>query len=298
MAIKDFLLSLLPVFSRNVIVDDLDNVEDEISTSVTSAYRLATETFNDKYKFKSVEIRSNDVAFNRQVKGEGNIVQIISSALPDVILNLDHVRDLAKKVVDDKVASAGLTYRKANVIRVAQLFGFVSRYSMRYLNYAYILESQAHGIENVKLHDSLEKAEIEWIVVNFPAFCRAFAVVSGQPKQLRAALESVPDIEITDNSDEVLEATIGRDKIDPLMVGFIPVKLNPIYHIGMYIAEWQAAKYKEITQELELIRFRKLNLELEMQKNKDPQIQKSILFLEKRISELSYKQAKMERDYE
>ena len=78
---------------------------------------------------------------------------------------------------------------------------------------------------------------------------------------------------------------------------FIPVWLNPIYHIGMRIAEWQAKRYKSAKEELSLLQLRKLNLERVSAGKPDAKIQSEIKYLEARIQGLNFDIDEMEKKY-
>ena len=161
--------------------------------------------------------------------------------------------------------------------------------------YIYICETSVFEESDTTLVDSFSKAEIEWINHNFIAFCAAFNITSGKPQQVEKQFSNIPDIVVTGDNAHTLGATIGEDKIDPFQMSLIPIWMNPIYHIGMFVAEWQSDRYKAAKEEVRLIQLRKLNLEKLSEGKPDAKIQKEIAYMETRIQGLNFKLAKMEK---
>jgi ABC-type phosphate transport system auxiliary subunit len=73
------------------------------------------------------------------------------------------------------------------------------------------------------------------------------------------------------------------------------VWLNPVYHVGMLVAEWQAARYKAAQEELRTLQLRKLNLEKKLEGKSDAKIEQQISYMQKRVDDLEYKIVKMEK---
>lgn len=90
---------------------------------------------------------------------------------------------------------------------------------------------------------------------------------------------------------------MGSAKVDPFQMDLIPIWLNPIYHIGMFVSEWQADRYKAAKEEVRLLQLRKLNLEKTIEKKPDAKIQHEIEYLSNRVQGMNFKIEKMEKDY-
>ena len=73
--------------------------------------------------------------------------------------------------------------------------------------------------------------------------------------------------------------------------------LNPIYHIRIRIAEWQAAKYQEAKEERSMVELRLLSLK-ELKSGKDnARLEQQIEYNQERLSKLTAKIGRMEENY-
>ncbi|MNU19708.1 hypothetical protein D3C71_79410 [compost metagenome] len=297
MKIGNFLASLLPSFGKDQVLEDCRLTHGEIKNGTLPAYESAAPLLKS-WKFKSDKLKNQFAMFSRVSGMNGNFVDAVAKGLKQANENLDAVEDMISKTYNEDVAASGLTYLKANLLQFVETAGFVSKFARKYLDYIYALETVEVG-DQESASASMEtmlKAHVEWLDANFLSFATAFGIVSTPTANLRKVLGNIPDIVVTADNVQTLGATMGQSKLDPMQFGLIPVWLNPIYHVGMVVAEWQAARHKEMQEELRLIQLRKLNLERVAAGKPDAKIQKEIGWLSSRRDELSYKLQKMERD--
>lgn len=302
MKIAHFLASLLPSFGKEQVVEDIRLTRGELTEITEPAYKSAAEVFKS-WRFKSKHLDDDFAQFKRMVKsGSDNMVVAIDKSLKTVVENLDTVDELINQTYNEEVAGAGLTYLKANLLQFVECVAFVSKFARKYLIYIYVcetaeLDDQAGDNRMEKIAESISPAEIEWLKKNFLSFCTAWNVVTTGSSQLKKALNDIPDVVVTSDNVHTLGATMGENKIDPFQLKLIPVWLNPIYHIGMFVAEWQASRYKAAQEELKLLQLRKLNLQRLQQGKPDAKVQKEIEYMESRIQGLNFKLAKMEKQH-
>lgn len=295
MNISKYLKSLLPSFGRAEVEEDIRITRAEIKEFTQPAYTQAAQMFRG-WKFKSKVLEPQFDTFGRMVKQSSghNPVETIAAAWPLVLENLESAEKLVTAHVGDTVAGAGLTYLKANLLQFVEACAFTSKFARKFLNYVYVCETSEYDEGGASVAESLAPAEIEWIKANFVTFCQAFNIVTGQPQKIRSQLENIPDIEVTEQNASHLAVTQGS-KVDPMHMGLIPVWMNPIYHVGMFVAEWQADRYKQAKEELKLVELRKLNLEKLAAGKPDAAVQKEIQYLESRVEGLAFKIQKMEQ---
>lgn len=296
MRMDKFLASLLPNFEKQTVLEDLRITRSEFKDVVEPAYEGAI-TFLKGWNFKSDEIKDLFVSWKRIVKGAGNdnMYVTIHKGVDEIVKNMAEVEALIEKTYAEDIAGAGLTYMKSNLLQFVECAGFVARYARRFLMYTYIYETGKYEQGGTSVTESLTPAEKQWIEQNFVNFAMAFRAVSGNPGMVKKNLEDIPDIVATSDNTATLGKTVGEDKLDPLQMRFIPVFLNPIYHIRMRVAEWQTARYHTAREELALLQLRKINLEQVHGGKPDAGVQKRIDVLEKRIGDLNYKITKMEK---
>ena len=296
MKIASFIASLLPSFGKDRITEDCRLTRAAIKDVTHPAYASALPLFKT-WKFKSEAIKNHGGTFDRMVKksGTGNMIVHIEKAFPHILENLDTAEDLVIKTFGEDIAGSSLTYMKANLLQFIECIGFVNKYARKFLIYVYVCESAEFPEAGAVVADSLSKAEIDWLNVNFLSFCTALNIVSGNPAHVRKAIEEVPEIVVTSENVHTLGATVGEAKLDPFQMRLVPLWLNPIYHVGMVIAEWQAQSYKASKEEVRLLELRKMNLAKLAEGKPDARLQKEIAYMESRIQGLNYAIAEMEK---
>jgi len=296
MKAHSYLTSLLPSFGKDQVIEDIRLTRGEISDVTIPAYEAAVGLLKDA-SIRSKYLEGDMALFKRTVKSsQGGFTKTVLQALKTSLENLDHAEELITKTYNDDIAGAGVTYMKANLLQLVEVIGFVSKFARKYLLYIYVCETAEFDDSNTELTDSITPAEQEWLRANFLSFCTSINIVSTAPHTLKKSLTDIPDVVITEENSHTVGSTLGDNKVDPLQMRLIPVWLNPIYHIGMFVAEWQANRYKAAQEELKLLQLRKLNLERLSEGKPDARIQKEITYMESRIQGLNYKIAKMEKN--
>lgn len=297
MNLLTYIHDLLPSFKKNKIVESCELIQTSIREHTLPAYVSADSLFDGK-KFKSEEARDFATVYEKKIgKSSGsNMIGSIKDGLSNTITLLQHVSSNADQIFSETETNLSLTYTKATCLRLIDAAEFASNYSRKFLNYIFILET-ANADEHVSVQDSLTPAEIKSIHSGFFDFCIAMFVLLKKVEEIERAIKEIPDTIITTISEKTLPATVGRNKLDPLQLANLSVKVNPLYRIGMMVAEYQANKYKAAKSELELLQLRKLNLEMLYQKKPDAKLQKEIEYMESRVTGLNYKISKMEKDY-
>lgn len=301
MKIETFFKSLLPSFSKDTVLEDCRITKGEIKETVKPAYDEAVKLMKN-WKFKSADIEVLGKEFSSLVKKtHGNMVVTIEMKIPMILANLDEVEDLIKSNFNEEVAAGGVTYLKAQLLQFVEAASFFAKYSRALLNFIYVHESAPYIKETDEQYDAVQNslipAEVVYIQHYFSSFCVALNALSGAEGDIKKALGEVPDIVITDDNVQTLPVSVGQAKLDPLKFGFIPVFLNPIYHVRMAIAEWQVEQYKLAQRELQMLQMRKLNLEKLQQGQPNPVLQQKLGETERAIHGLKAKLSKMEKDY-
>ena len=293
-----YTLSLLPSVQRNKVIEDIGVTRSIVNDSAMEAYTSALPFFKS-WKFKSKDLKPLLDTFDRSVKGAGNdnMVVTIQKSFEPMLKNLEEMEDLVKRMFNQEESGAGISYLKSNILQFVECASFVARFSVKLLNYIYICETSQYE-DGEAIAKSLKKAEIDWIEQNMYNFCLALRVVTGNPGQVKKQVMDVPDVLVTAETADSLAETLGDSRLDPLMMNFIPVKLNPIYHIRMFYENYLNDCYKAAKAERDMVNLRKMNLELLAGGKNDAAIQKEIKYLADRAEDLNYKIKKMEGDHD
>lgn len=297
MEIFNYVKSLLPTFKKDDILEDIRITLNELKSFTIPAYQEAAKS-SGQLVIRSDAIKNRVNIFNTIVKPQkkNDIVGTIFAGLQNNLTNLEEVQTRLESILTEDVVSSSMTYQKANLVYFAELSGFVSRYARRFLNYLYISETSLYDGQP-GIDEALVPAEVKWIENYFDNFCYAFAVVSSDPKKLNKALGDIPEIEISKDNESVLSQTMGKEKINPMSANFVPVAINPFYHIGLMRAVWQTNRYHAAKREIKCLSLRKLQLERLIENKPDAKIQKEIDYLEDQIQGYIRKNAEMERKY-
>lgn len=294
-----FIRSLLPTFSRDQVQEDLDAIRDELDKYVLPVYQTAAKQIG-REQFYSADAIAADEIFEKKLnyRYKGNHI----TAIKDALENSKVLIDLLQTMTDEKfaldVTRAGLDTVRINILQLTEIVGFTVRYARRHLNY--ILTAEVwHQHPDKKLDGGVgvTPGELEWLKKGRDPFITGLNVIKTPKTDIEVKLKEIPSILVSDESVDTAQAIMGKDKTDPFAMRFIPIVLNPIYHMRIRIAEYQAARYKEAQEERSTIELKLIMLkELEAGKQ-NAKVEQQIEYNEERLSKLTYKIFKMEEDY-
>lgn len=290
----NYVKSLLGLNDSSSIIEDLRLTEQELQKFAVPLYKGGLQAFPNS-KFNHPAVVAYMEVFKKHTHGSKHFMAAMNESLDIALKNIEVITEIVQKTFNDDVSSIALTYRKASVMQFSECLSFVSKFSRRFLNYIYVAETSLDEVNGSPIEDALNKRELEWLNANFLNFCLALNVVRFDPRKVEGALDDIPDVVITDDNYNTVAANAGTAKLDPFCTGFIPVALNPIYHVRMFIAEWQNKRFVAAKDEREMIQLRKLNLERINAGKPDAGIQKEIKYLEGRIADLNFDIEEMEK---
>lgn len=154
---------------------------------------------------------------------------------------------------------------------------------LRLLNYFYVLEAAATSKDNSYVSKELSKGDIKELESSLPDFCRAIKSLSKDPKDFEKELAKLPDVTVGPMS-EVTLTNVGSAKLDPINIFSMNGFISPIYRIGMMVANYQVARYKEAVELKTNLELRKIFLEgLQANGQADAVVQKEIEIIQSRI---------------
>lgn len=292
MNIEKFVKSLLPTLEMDKVRDDLANSLKMLRTATIPALKQADLAFK-AHDFKSEVYKDY---WDTYCNGEGNpsrsknLVAVMLAGCVNMETALVAVETMMDELFVSDSEAIGLTYRKANAIQLIAAGSFVAKYARKALLHVFVAESaefKDSGVDSIS--ESIPPAELEWLKANMVNFFIILRNLARAGEDLKKRLIAVPDVTVTQSNVSIASAVHGEKNLDPLNMGFIPVMLNPIYHVRMLWVEYLANSYHAAKEELMLIQLRKLNLERLQDGKPDARIQKEIVALEGRISKLNQK---------
>lgn len=294
MRLSDFISSILPRLRKDEVLEDLRITAGELEKVVTPAYMDASKYLKTS-KFESSEAQEAIKTFYRNYKtahSDKNIVIEIYERIPNLLKNLQFVSEQNDDLLERDILKDGLTAKKAILIRAAEQLSFISRYSVDFLNYLLVMETLSKGGQAERSAPIIEKK----LTDNVVNFARLLATYGKDPEDFKEAFDALPEVVINEKTYSALAAAYSADKLDPmetlLMSGFAA---NPIYHIRLVVAEWQADRYKVYKDKKRMLELRLLQLKMLDDKNPDPKIEREIDYIQNRIEGIEFKMAKMEK---
>lgn len=296
MNLKKFISSILPSFEKGRLVEDVALMKTELNETVVPPYEEAVLQYKGR-KLRAKATQAFDREFQRVVKNtlRGDYVSVCSKVFNEVSKNYDELDTLVNKHFGRDVSASGMTYLKGNLIQYMEVLSFSMRYARRLLSWTLYEELKAVD-GDTDWTDPLTKAEKDWFWKNRETFYKCMRVLYTTKGELERKLSVIPDMIIVPEEVDVVVESVGRDKIDPLQMGIIPIALNPIYHIRMAVAEWQVSRHKAAQEEKRALEYRLLALKEANEGKRDAKLEQAIEYTEGRIQKLNRKLAEMEED--
>lgn len=290
----NFIKSLLPSFSKQMMLDDIRTTRMTLSAVVIPSYHKSMSLFGSR-KMANPILKEQSEQFRQQVRGANgaNLIVSVEKAFVNILGTLDVIEALVEKDYTDTVESVGITYRKAAVLQMLESITFVSDYAMRYLNYAIVVETVEIGKDNAdtgvqvdEVTTTFTPADLRFINDRFHDFCVSMQSFIKAPAALQADIAEVPDVVIDEKTDMVMSRTQALGSMDKFGHGLIPLPMNPIYFIRMRVANYQHHKYEKAKAEKEALELRMLRLQKVLKGGSaDPTLEKQIELLQQRIDE-------------
>lgn len=305
MNLTGFVKSLLPSFDKSDLETDMEISLDEISV-ITESYTQLEEIFKVS-KPESKEVKDLFKEFYKELKEvkpkvklspTENFAADTLTLMKNVKINGDHLLKEISDSVNDVVVSQALTAYKVNLLRSVAHYYFMTRFATDLVNFIYVSEADHAGMELTKEY-KLNPKQKQFITKNLWIYARMVAVYGDDHAHFQDKLSSVGEITIPKDSADEAVSVYEADKIDVfnnLPQGFVG---SPIYTVRMIFSQWEADRYRSMKDKKRLLELRYLHLKLMKEQNQsDINIEKEIMHLQKRLTDLDFKISKIESDVE
>lgn len=296
MRIISFLRELAASFTKDDVKEKLRLVTQAIHETATT-YLNASELLG-KNGFKSKAGKAFDSSFRKAVKTQhrGTPIEVIYQLL----LNIDSIGDLMISMVDKNynkdITVDGITYKRAEFIRILGFMDFTVTYARQVLHYLLVAEA---NIQAKTLPDGKErpKPEIDWLVNNESTFFMLLTMFSAKDRDFIKKLDDIPDIGVGEDDEQTIVPTVGIGRLDPFKSNFVPVVTPMFMSIGIWWTQRQVERYKRLKEDVRVIQFRIEQLRLQAQGKEDPQLEKTIAKYEVFLNEMAEDLAKMKQKW-
>jgi hypothetical protein len=296
MNINTYVKTLKGVIGKDEVLTSLEAVNQDLTTKVMPIVNTAAAAFKT-IKFKSKEVIGYEEQYRTTFRlgRNASVFTDIQERLQEVAKNLDYLRDVTEKTMPETVSTASIDHKSAVIMQMVDNASFMMRFIRRFVETTAVYETEAVGMYEDYQKSNLTKGEAAWIDNKFPFFLEVFQALSDKTTDFIKKFESIPNVNVDTGSDDNT-SLFGRMRMDPFKLGFIPVGLNPFFHIGKWIAEFQAWRYKEAQEDLKRIQQRIMLLEEAWSGKANPKVEKEIMILRDKSEGLIYKINKAEED--
>jgi hypothetical protein len=292
MKIFDFIRQMAPVFRREDVSEKLRMLRIYLEDQTIPAYENYL-TSGIKVKSKAIVEFEKQFVKNVHTQFRGNWAEVTLAVLKNISANLSAFETLADKNYAKDILSDAITFKKAEILRIFAIADFVVTYSRQ--NMLFLLATEAN-VEARTLPAGKERPlpELTWLEENQQGYFKSFPVMALKGSELLAALNSIPDIVVNEDSLATSEATIGAVKLDPLASGLIPIVWNPFYALGVRMANRENLRMDRAKAEKRAMEFRLEQLRMQERGENDARLEKTIAFYEQEVNLLASKIAKYE----
>ena len=284
-------------FPKDQINDDLDVLKQELITSTIPLFEslnkeFGTRTFKSKWSENFHKTLKNTVRKNNSK----NFITPTLKALEKIKQRLETLEKLVEDNFNEEVSIHAMSVKRINILTYIEACGFFSAYSRRLAHTALAIEINACSDDIPNELDDIIPYNLDWLKQRQGSWLQVLDIFLNGQGDLNKVVEDLPDISVNKTNIKAVEAV--HKNLDPFGFGFIPVVLNPAYHIGLMLAEWQNYRLRTSIAEKEVLEIQIMNLKLLNQGKNDAKLQNTIKYMEEnRLKPLYKKIGQMEEKY-
>jgi hypothetical protein len=295
MKIDKYLSSMLPNFSKQRMLEDLNVMREELRENTLPPLQAIERSFG-KRKWSSDWVKAFDEAFSKDthIRYSGNFLTGMVQTMENVEKNMDVVERLIGEYYADDVLRDAMTILRVNLMQYLETMNFAIHYTRRLLVAAMSIEIKAVDQEATS---EVLPGELSWLERGRSNYFTALHILSAKKEEVEKRFKELPEMTVTKDSVNNVVSVAGLSRVDPFQFGLIPVFLNPIYHIRMAIADWQVTRFKAAQEEKRMLEFKLLQLKMASSGKKDAKLEQQIEYTETRLQKLNYKLKDMEESY-
>lgn len=303
--IAGFIKKLLPSFSKSDVETDMEisleaiSTVNDIYTSLEEVYRVAPPSSDEATRvIKEFYKEIGQIKHKVKLSPNKNIASDILVLFKNIKTNGDYLIKEISDAINDVIISQALTAYKANLLRAVGHYYFMTKFALDLANFFYVTEAE-NGDHGLNKEYKLNKKQKEFITKNVWIFARMVALYGENHEVFRDRLKDITEVMLPKEEVDNVVDIYNAEKID--MFNNLPNEFigSPIYSIRLIFAQWEADRYRELKDKKKLLELRYLHMKLlNEQGQSDLNMEKEIEHLQKRITDIDYKLAKIEESVE
>lgn len=296
MKLFNFISSLLPSFDKSNMMDDLEQIKKRLNELMPALESVNDNASSRKFNVDWNKGVDNDITSKVKVtpKPRGNYYAILLAVMSRVQSNIPVIERLIDQYFNHDITKEAMTLVRSNLLQYLETMSFATDLTARILLISMTMEEDY--ITKAEM-PSYIPAELNYINTRIVDYYTALQILAGDKQDIETRIKNLPDVNISPDNIDSVSAVIGKDKMDVFGFNFIGVKLNPIYHIRMAIAEYQTANYRLMVEQKKALELKLLRLKQLDSGKEDAAVQQKINALEARISTIASQIREMEEDY-
>lgn len=295
MQIIKYIESMLPSLQRSEMTTELEAIRKEMRDHVNPVINRAKDIFGDR-KWTSKEVAGIDTVFknNLKFKYRGNHLTAISTAMDEAYKNIDVIERLVEKNFSSEVYRDAMSVLKVNLVQWIDVLSFASTYALRSVEV--VMAMEINVLKNLPPMEDILPKDIQYLDKHRMDFMASLNVIATKSGDVEKVFNSLPDTIATPTAVALIPKTRNINP-DPFAFGIIPVKLNPIFHVRMAVAEWQASRYHDKVQTAQMLEFRLIQLEQTLAGKPNAKIEQELEYTRNRRDKIRMKIKEMEDKY-
>lgn len=296
MKIVSFLQSLLPMLKKDSVLEDLRITKAELDKTVMPSYEAAAGHFKvnkiaskDTQALADTFYRIYDLAKSNK---QSSVVAEIFSKLPNLSANIVTITNNCEDILGEDILNDNLSAKRAVLVRAAEHVSILVKLLVDFLTVVYYNEAMVYSKANADTI-GLSAQTLKRVKEHVPYIARLLSTYGEDNKVFAGKYNSVPDVILNIKTAAALQAVYREDKLDPMPSALASnFEGNPIYHIRLVVAEWQANRYKANKDKKKMLELRLLYLQSLAEESPDPQLEREIEYIQNRIDKLEYEMHK------
>jgi len=300
MEILAFVKGLLPSLNTEDLSDDINNAIAIIDTATMPMLNKVTNQLKGVNAFS--EGNKSIITFQQRVKMTTTNSPRDTNILEDCEVSLRHYRkwlDWARKAVDgiktQQVVATGISYNRANVVRVLALTQFMTRYISQVTIWVLREENAVRSGNMAAAGATMLKPEFNWMSDHFVDFTKGLDIGLQGNNQLIKDMDHLGEQTVMEDNYDVVRRSSGKEAVGFKGSDKLSVNLWPPYHVAMLIAEHRAKVYEKALADLSEAKLQLIALqELQSGGNADLMVERKIQRIQRDIETLNKKILTME----
>lgn len=297
MKLTQFMATLMPSFTKDTVLEEFEDVQKQINQINLPLFERAMKELS-RHEFSSelADRMKESLQDGLKLKPAKNFLGYFLELTKTMQEQLPVIEKLIEEHFELDVSAHAMTLHRINLLQYVPIMNFVCRYMRAFTNYSISLEIN-HLSDSPEPVFDLIPADRDWLARHRTTFIDSLGIVKRRSDNLEKVFAELPDMAIDPANAKIVEQTQGG-MADPLGMGFIPLTINPIFHVRKMIMNIQVERYHLAKAEYDVLQRKVYNLKLINEGRNDAKIQREIRYTEEqRLRPLNQKIQKWEQDY-